>query len=102
MDRGKTSFNSYPVDYLAQVVACAALDDREYFNRCRDQVIATRTWCTSALEELGFEVLPSQTNFLFARPPAPISAAELAQALREAKIRSEERRVGKEGRNGRW
>lgn len=86
LDRVKNSFNSYPVDHLAQIVAGAALDDRDYFSRCRDQVIATRSWCTRALDELGFEVLPSQTNFLLARPPASTNAAQLAQSLREAKI----------------
>ncbi|MDQ2077604.1 histidinol-phosphate transaminase [Marinimicrobium sp. ABcell2] len=86
LDRVKNSFNSYPVDQLAQTIACAAVDDREYFEQCRDKVIATRDWCTRALEDLGFAVLPSQTNFLFARPPSSTKAADLAQALREAKI----------------
>jgi histidinol-phosphate aminotransferase len=86
LDRVKNSVNSYPVDQLAQTVACAAVDDREYFAQCRDQVIATRDWCTQALEDLGFDVLPSQTNFLFARPPAHARADDLAQALRDEKI----------------
>ncbi len=86
LDRVKNSFNSYPMDRLAETAACAALEDREYFERCNRQVIATRVWTADALTQLGFEVLPSSANFLLARPPQAFKAAPLAQALREKKI----------------
>jgi len=83
--RVKDSFNSYPVDRLATVGAAAALDDREYFDACRHRVMATRAWLAARLAELGFQVLPSAANFLFARHPAR-DAAALAAALRARAI----------------
>jgi histidinol-phosphate aminotransferase len=83
--RVKDSFNSYPVDRLAIVGAAAALDDREHFDACRHRVMATRAWLRARLAELGFQVLPSAANFLFARHPGR-DAAALAAALRECAI----------------
>lgn len=86
LDRVKNSFNSYPIDRLAEAAACAALEDRDYFEHSSRQVIATRTWTVEALLQLGFEVLPSNANFVLARPPKSAQAEHLAQALREKKI----------------
>jgi histidinol-phosphate aminotransferase len=85
LNRVKDSFNSYPLDRLAQVAAVAAYEDEAWFIRCRDRVIASRDWLTSALTGLGFDVLPSAANFVFARHPAH-DAASLAAALRERAI----------------
>lgn len=86
LDRVKNSFNSYPIDRLAETAACAAVADRDYFERCNRQVIATRAWTADALTRLGLEVLPSSANFVLARPPQSVKAGSLAQALREQKI----------------
>lgn len=86
LNRVKNSFNSYPIDRLAETAACAALGDRDYFERCNRQVITTRAWTADTLIQLGFEVLPSSANFVLARPPKPVQAAQLAQALRDKKI----------------
>ncbi|WP_027330275.1 histidinol-phosphate transaminase [Marinimicrobium agarilyticum] len=86
LDRVKNSFNSYPVDRLAEAAAVVALEDDAYFQQCRDKIIATREWTNEQLTALGFRVLPSAANFLFARPPEGVDAAELAQQLREARI----------------
>ncbi len=83
--RVKDSFNSYPVDRLATVGAAAALDDREHFDACCQRVVATRAWLDARLGALGFQVLPSAANFLFARHPGR-DAAALAAALRERSI----------------
>ncbi|MDN6180083.1 MAG: histidinol-phosphate transaminase [Halomonas subglaciescola] len=64
LTRIKDSFNSYPVDRLAERVGIAALEDTEHFNACRNHVITTRERTRTQLEALGFEVLPSQANFL--------------------------------------
>lgn len=80
--RVKDSFNSYPLDRLAQVGAIAALEDHAHFEQTRDAVIATRERLVDALQTLGFEVLPSQANFVFARHPQR-AAALLQQGLRE-------------------
>lgn len=85
LERVKNSFNSYPVDRLASAGAVAALEDVEYFERTRQAVIQTRVRMTAVLEALGFEVLPSSANFVFARH-ASRDAAALAAGLRERSI----------------
>ena len=85
LDRVKNSFNSYPLDRLAIVGAVAALEDAGHFERTRQAVIATRDALTAELQSLGFEVLPSAANFIFARHPQH-DAAQLAQALRDRSI----------------
>lgn len=80
--RVKDSFNSYPLDRLAQAGALAALEDRAHFERCRDAVMASRERLVAELASLGFDVLPSQANFIFARHPQR-PAALLQQGLRE-------------------
>ncbi len=86
LERVKNSFNSYPVDRLAEAAACVAIEDRAYFEQCREKVIQTREWTREQLTDLGFEVIPSSANFLFARPPASVKAADLALQLREKRI----------------
>ncbi len=84
LDRVKNSFNSYPLDRLAEAAAVVAFEDEAYFRSCCDKVIATREWTTRQLQELGFTVLPSQANFVLAQPQG--DAADLAAKLREHKI----------------
>lgn len=85
LERVKNSFNSYPLDRLAIVGAVAAIEDETYFQTCCQAVIATRTQLSADLAALGFEVLPSAANFIFARH-RQCDAAELAKALRERSI----------------
>ena len=85
LERVKNSFNSYPLDRLAIVGAVAALEDSGHFEQSRQAIIASRDTLTAALTQLGFEVLPSAANFIFARHPQ-YDAAQLAQALREKNI----------------
>lgn len=85
LDRVKDSFNSYPLDRLAIAGAIAAIEDDEYFERTRKAVIRTRERLTSELASLGFEVLPSAANFVFARHPEH-DAGELAAELRARSI----------------
>jgi histidinol-phosphate aminotransferase len=65
--RAKDSFNSYPVDRLAQVAARAALEDEAWLSQNVEKITASRDWLTSSLQQLGFQVLPSKANFVFAR-----------------------------------
>lgn len=83
--RVKDSFNSYPIDRLASAGAIAALQDQAYFERTRHQVISTRERLVKEMEALGFEVLPSGANFIFAKHKK-MDGAELAQNLRERSI----------------
>lgn len=83
--RVKDSFNSYPLDRLAQAGALAAYEDEEWLAECVNKVMATRTALSGSLVELGFEVLPSSANFVYARHQDR-EAAMLAAALRERAI----------------
>jgi histidinol-phosphate aminotransferase len=85
LQRVKNSFNSYPIDRLATAGAVAALEDEAWFVKTRDAVIDTREGLTLQLEDLGFEVLPSQANFVFVRHPAR-DAGGLAASLRERAV----------------
>ncbi len=85
MNRVKNSFNSYPVDFLAQKGAESAILDKAYFDETRNKVIEAREWTAGELTRLGFEVLPSKANFLFAKPNG-MEAAELFQKLKTEKI----------------
>jgi histidinol-phosphate aminotransferase len=85
LNRVKDSFNSYPLDRLAQVAAQAAYEDVAYFDAMRDKVIASRERLTHALRALGFDVVPSAANFVFARHPAH-DAATIAARLKEREI----------------
>lgn len=82
LERMKDSFNSYPLDTLAQAAATAAIEDEAWFTETRDKIIANRTMLTEALAERGFEVLPSSANFVFARNPDH-AGVTLAKALRD-------------------
>jgi histidinol-phosphate aminotransferase len=82
LERVKGSFNSYPLDCLAIAGAVAAIKDDAWFQETRERIIANRVQLTRALAELGFEVLPSLANFVFARHPSR-SGADLAAELRE-------------------
>lgn len=85
LNRVKNSFNSYPIDRLAELATVAAFEDVDYFETCRNQIIQTRNWTTEQLQRLGFAVLPSAANFVFAKPNR-LDAKTLFAALRERKI----------------
>lgn len=85
LNRVKNSFNSYPLDRLAQAGAIAAFEDEGWFNETRQRVIGERTRVSSAMELMGFDVLPSSANFIFARHNT-MAGAELALRLREQGI----------------
>lgn len=67
LKRVRDSFNSYPVDCLAQAAAKAAIDDRAYYDQTTAQIIAARDYAYQALTQGGFDVIPSATNFLFVK-----------------------------------
>lgn len=81
----KDSFNSYPLDRLAQAGARAAiLDDAYTCTQCQ-KVQLTRKWATQQLRDRGFTVLDSAANFVFARPQDG-DAARVHAALRQAHV----------------
>jgi histidinol-phosphate aminotransferase len=83
--RVKDSFNSYPLDRLAIVGASAAFADVDYFKQTCHRVISSREALVADLKGLGFNIIPSAANFVFAAPSS-ISAQQLADALRERGI----------------
>ena len=85
LNRVKDSFNSYPLDRFAQAGALASMEDCAYFEHLCAKVVATRSRLVVEMASLGFEVLPSAANFIFARHPAH-DGAELAVRLRERSI----------------
>src|SRR3954452_8097906 len=85
LTRLKDSFNSYPLGRPAQAGAIASLEDETYFQQARNSVIEGRDRLNRGLIRLGFEVLPSSANFVFARHSRHAGAA-LAAALRERAV----------------
>ena len=82
LTRVKDSFNSYPLGRPAQAGAIASLEDEAWFQQSRARVIEGRERLNRGLVGLGFDVLPSAANFVFARHPTHEGAA-LAAALRQ-------------------
>lgn len=64
--RVKNSINSYPLDRLALAAAVEAFKDESYFKETTNKVISTREWTVKAMRNLGFKVLESASNFIFA------------------------------------
>lgn len=85
LERVKNSFNCYPLGQVAQAGAVAAIEDEAYMAQTAGAIMATRAALTAQMQTLGFEVLPSQANFVFARHPQH-DAAAIAAALRERAI----------------
>ena len=85
LERVKNSFNSYPLDRLAIAGASAAIDDSTYLEQTRQAVMNSRATLVGNLEGLGFSILPSAANFIFACHPQH-DAAQLAAELRQRKI----------------
>jgi histidinol-phosphate aminotransferase len=59
----------YNLDRLAQAACMAALEDQDYFRDCCRLICETREWFSNELGSIGYEVIPSQGNFVFAAPP---------------------------------
>ena len=67
LEKIKYSTNPYNINRLTLLLGAATVDAEPYYQeKCRE-IMETRSWTGAALEDLGFEVLPSCTNFLFAK-----------------------------------
>ncbi len=85
LEKIKYSTNPYNINRLTLILGRQAMADKEYFEaRCKD-IIEARNYTTKELTALGFEVLPSMANFVFARSK-DIGGEELYKALRERGI----------------
>lgn len=81
----KNSFNSYPIDALAQVIGKASMDDSEYIKENAQKIISTREYVKEELKKLGFEMPDSYANFIFIKHPH-YDAQALFTQLREKGI----------------
>ena len=63
----KYSTNPYNINSMTMAAGIGALRDEDYFRSCCRSIQENRAWTAAALESLGFAVLPSKANFLFAR-----------------------------------
>jgi histidinol-phosphate aminotransferase len=78
--------DSYNLDALAQVLALAALNDVEYMRVNSARIIATREMLSDSLKDMEFAVCPSESNFLWVRPPECIAASDLFDKLKQSGI----------------
>ena len=78
--------DSYNVDAVACAVGAAAILDGEYKERNAEKVKASRAEVAASLQKLGFEIWPSQANFLLVRVPESVSAEWLYQQLKDRGI----------------
>ena len=82
LNRVKYSFNPYNVNRLSLLAGTAAIEDEAYFQACCSAICENRAWTVEKLEALGFTVLPSQANFIFAKSDR-ISGGDLYRKLKE-------------------
>ena len=82
LNRVKYSFNPYNVNRLSIVAGAAAVEDEDYFQTCTAAIQNNRAWTVRELEALGFTILPSQANFIFAKSEK-IPGGELYRKLKE-------------------
>ena len=85
LNRIKYSFNPYNINRLTTVAGIAAMLDGDYFKKCTQAIIKSRAWTTEQLRGLGFTVLDSLTNFVFAKTDE-MPGGELYEALKKAGI----------------
>ena len=83
--RVKDSFNSYPLDAVAQAAAAAAIQDTQWFEDASQEVREVREVMSAGLRAIGFEVLPSQANFIFTEHRS-LAGKQIFDALRARDI----------------
>jgi histidinol-phosphate aminotransferase len=76
--------DSYNVDRLSIAAAVAAIEDEDHHRRLVGEIVERRAELSAGLAALGFELVPSATNFVFGKPPKP--AGGVVAALRERQI----------------
>ena len=85
LNRVKDSFNSYPLDAVAQAAATAAIEDRHWLEEASRSMRGVREVMSTGLEAIGFEVLPSQANFIFTQHDT-LAGRQIFDALRARDI----------------
>ena len=85
LNRVKNSFNSYPIDRLAQAAGIEAIKDESHFEKTRTKIIEARAFLEKELLLMGFEVLPSGANFIFTKHQSK-QAVSIFKYLRESGV----------------
>ncbi|BAQ24043.1 histidinol-phosphate transaminase [Streptococcus troglodytae] len=85
MNAVKHSINPYSVDLLAERLATAAVEDWSYYQENAKKIQKTRAWFSEQLVKQGFDVLPSQANFVLIKPNV-LATAKLFEELEARKI----------------
>ncbi|MCD6322537.1 MAG: histidinol-phosphate transaminase [Clostridiales bacterium] len=85
LNRVKNSFNSYPLDRLAQYAGVAALEDNEYYIEMQSKIVITREKTVIELERMGFGILNSCANFIFASHNM-VKARDIYQKLKDSNV----------------
>ena len=78
----KYSTNPYNINRLTQIAGTKAIEENDYYWRNCNEIIKNREFTTSELSKLGFEILPSKANFIFAKS-SKIDGLSLYQKLKE-------------------
>lgn len=81
LEKIKYSTNPYNINRLTAVAGTATISDNGYYIKNCQKIIKTREWVTDGLKELGFTVLPSKANFIFAKSDK-ISGQRLYEELK--------------------
>ena len=82
LEKIKFSTNPYNVNRITQTLGIMAIKDKDYFENCRNKIIEAREYTVNALTNLGFSVLPSKANFVFAKSD-DINGKELYLKLKD-------------------
>ena len=85
LEKIKYSTNPYNINRLTLILGTEAIKDKEYFDKNRNLIIEAREYTQKALTALGFEVLPSKTNFVFAKN-SKVSGEEIYLKLKDKGI----------------
>lgn len=85
LEKIKYSTNPYNINRLTLLLGEKTVETEAYYQEKSAEIIKTRTWTAQKLEELGFTVLPSRTNFLFAKTDK-MDGGELYMALKQKGI----------------
>ena len=85
LEKIKYSTNPYNINRLTLLLGAATVDAEDYYREKCAEVMATRQWTKKQLEKLGFFVLPSDTNFLFAKT-GKMDGGQLYETLRSRGI----------------
>lgn len=81
----KNSYNSYTIDSISIEAGRASILDDAYFKEICNKIMKTRTRVTDELRKLGFTVLDSQTNFIFATKK-DMSMKDMFEYLKTKKV----------------